>query len=457
MSQVELAKTMPSAVDLEGMVLGAILLEKDALYEVMPILTAKSFYKEEHGIIYKAIVSLFDKSLPIDIVTVTNELKRTGNLNEFLSPYFITQLTNRVASAAHVEYHARIIKQEFIRRELIKKGAAITSQAYNDSVDIFDLLSDTEKSLSDIAGSLNSKQIQHVSTIVDAINEDRKNAKKDTVGIQSGIRELDEITGGWNKTDLIILAARPGMGKSGAAITYILNAAKSGHPVGFFSLEMSEKQVVNRMISQEAGVSITRIKRNQLSDSEKIKLEKAGIEISKFPIYVDDTPAISIMELRAKARRLRNKYGIELIVIDYLQLMTDGGKNKSRDQEIGGITKSLKGLAKEMLIPVIALSQVGREVEKKNKKHQRPALSDLRESGSIEQDSDIVIFIYRPEYYDKEACDESGNSLKGVAEKIVAKNRDGETKTAFTEFEAWTTRFLNRVVEGEPVEEDMPF
>lgn len=454
----ELGKLMPSAVDLEEMVLGAILLEKDALYEVMPILTAKCFYNDDNRLLYGAIVSMFEKSLPIDIATITTELKRTGNLSNSLTPYYITQLTNRVASAAHVEYHSRLIKQQYIRRELIKKGSDIANKACSDSVDVLELLADTEKSLSDITGSLSSKQIQHVSNVVVSVNEDRKKAGEETVmGVLSGIKELDEITGGWGKTDSIILAARPGMGKTGLAITWVINAAKNGIPVGLFSLEMSEKQIVNRMLAQEGGVSVTSIKRNKLSEKEKVKLDKASVVISGLPIYIDDTPSLSILELKAKARRLKRKHAIGLIIIDYMQLMTTGGKG-SRDQEIGQISRALKGLAKELDIPIIPLSQVGREVEKKNKKHQRPTLSDLRESGSIEQDADIVIFIYRPEYYDKDACDEAGNSLKGVAELIVAKNRNGDTKTALCEFEAWTTRFLNREgTANDAGEEDMPF
>lgn len=456
--RTELGKVMPSAIDIEELVLGAVLLEKGALDEVLSILTPECFYKEENRLIYKAICSLFEKSLPIDISTVTVELNRTNNLENVGGAYYILQLTNRIASSAHVEYHARIVKQHFVRRELIKKSSNIVNRAYEDSTDVFELLSETERLLSEITGSLSSKQVDHIAGAINRIIEKQRKSTEESSGISSGLYELDVITGGWNKTDLIIEAARPGMGKTGLVVTEVLTAAKNGIPVALFSIEMSEDQIGSRMLAQEAGISISRILRNKLSENEKISIEKKAIEISGLPIFIDDSPFLSTLELKAKARRLKRKQNIGLIVIDYLQLMTDGGKSKNREQEVSNITRSLKALAKELNIPVIALSQLSRDVEKRNKKHPRPTLSDLRESGSIEQDADMVLFLYRPDYYDREACDESGNSLRGTAEIIVAKNRNGKTETAMVKFEEWTTRFYN-ITEPElaEVDEAMPF
>jgi replicative DNA helicase len=440
-------KLQPQAVDLEEAVLGAIMLEKEALTTVIDILTPRSFYKESHQKIYQSIVNLFNASEPVDILTVTNELKKNGELEIVGGPFYITSLTNRVASAANVEFHARVISEKFIQRELIRVSTETINRSYEDGADVFDLLDSTTSGIFQIVDSNVRKQYDKMSTLIsEAIKQIEKAAEQSDgiTGVPSGFTGLDRITGGWQKTDLLILAARPGMGKTAFVLTIARNAAvEFNRPIAVFSLEMGALQLVNRLISSEAELNQEKLRKGQLEQYEFVQLNERIKKLAKAPLYIDDTPALSIFELRAKARRLKEQNKIEMIIIDYLQLMTAGSEGKgNREQEISLISRSLKALAKELNIPIIALSQLSREVEKRTTASKRPMLSDLRESGAIEQDADMVMFIYRPEYYGMDT-DEKGNPTKGRAEIIIAKNRNGALEDVSLRFIGQFAKFAD--------------
>ncbi len=443
----EHGKLPPQALDLEEAVLGALMLEKNALNAVIDILKPESFYKEAHQKIFAAIVNLFQKTEPVDILTVTNELKKSGELDIVGGPYYITQLTNRIASAANVEYHARIVSQKHIQRELIRISADTIKDAYEDSTDVFDLLDKAESNLFSIAESNIRKNYDSMSTLIgQAIKqiEIARNQKDGISGVQSGFTELDRTTSGWQKSDLIILAARPGMGKTAFVLSLARNTAVDFQkPVAVFSLEMSSIQLVNRLIAGETELSAEKLKKGNLMDHEWQQLNTQITKLAEAPIFIDDTPALSIFELRAKCRRLKSQHDIQLIIIDYLQLMTAGGEGKgNREQEISNISRSLKSIAKELDVPIIALSQLSRAVETRGG-DKRPQLSDLRESGAIEQDADMVMFIYRPEYYGLTEDKENGSDLRGVAELIIAKHRNGALKDVRLRFISHLAKFVD--------------
>ncbi|MCD4744864.1 MAG: replicative DNA helicase [Bacteroidales bacterium] len=424
----EYGKIPPQAVELEEAVLGALMLEQNALTLVIDILKPEIFYKENHQIIFSAIHRLFARSQPIDILTVTNELKSKGELEIIGGAYYITQLTNRIASTANVEYHAKIVLQKFIQRELIKISSEIIKDAFEDTTDVFDLLDKAEKNLFAVSENNFRRDYKDMqSLIIDAIKDIQKAKEHEgnLRGIPSGFTELDRVTTGWQKSDLVILAARPGMGKTAFVLSMARNIAVDfKKPIAFFSLEMSCVQLVTRLISSETQLSANKLKRGDLENYEWEQLNAKISNLIEAPLLIDDTPALSIFELRAKCRRLKAHHKIELIIIDYIQLMSSGGENKgNREQEISNISRSLKSLSKELDIPIIALSQLNRSVETRGGS-KKPILSDLRESGAIEQDADMVLFIYRPEYY-KIDEDEHGNSTKGLAELIIAKHRNG--------------------------------
>jgi replicative DNA helicase len=425
-------KIQPQATDLEEAVLGALMLEKDALSAVIDVLKAELFYDERHKRIFEAIQSLFLKSKPVDILTVTSELRANGNLEIIGGAYYITYLTNRVSSAANIEYHARIISQKYIQRELIRISTEIIKNAYEDTTDIFDLLDHAEKNLFDIAQNNLRRDTQKMDEIIKqslASLEDLRTKTDGLTGVPSGFTDLDRITGGWQKSDLVIIAARPAMGKTAFVLTAARNAAVDFQkPTVVFSLEMSSVQLVNRLISGETEIEQEKIRKGNLAEWEWQQLHSKIGKLSEAPLLIDDTPALNIFEFRAKCRRLKSQYDIQMIIIDYLQLMHgkgEGGGN--REQEIGSISRALKSVAKELEVPVLALSQLSRAVESRpGQNGKRPMLSDLRESGSIEQDADMVLFLYRPEYYGITE-DESGRSNIGVGEVIIGKNRHGET------------------------------
>ncbi len=434
---LEYGKLPPQALELEEAVLGALMLEQNALNAVIDLLTPEMFYKESHQKIFFAIRNLSARSEPVDILTVTNELKKNGALEIVGGPYFITQLTNRVASSANIEFHVRIIIQKYIQRELIRIASEITKEAYEDSTDVFDLLDKAEQNLFAISEkNFKSISMDMKSLLKDAIDQIELISKQEQglSGVPSGFSELDRVTSGWQKSDLIIIASRPGMGKTALAISMARKITVIyKKPVAIFSLEMSSLQLVTRLISGETEISSGKLRRGNLEQYEWQQLNSRIKNIAEAPLYIDDTAALSIFELRAKCRRMKAKYNVELIIVDYLQLMSTGNENKgNREQEISNISRSLKALSKELNIPIIVLSQLSRAVETRTGS-KRPILSDLRESGAIEQDADLVLFIYRPEYY-KINVDEEGNSTEGSSEIIIAKHRNGALKTINLQF-----------------------
>ncbi len=443
----EIGKLPPQAIDLEEAVLGAMLLEKEALSTVIDILSANAFYKEQNGKVFSAIVSLFNRSEPVDILTVTQELKRTGELEFVGGAYYVSSLTNRIASSINIEFHARIVAQKFLQRELIRISNDTIRTAFEDSTDVFELLDETTKNIFEILDSNVRKQHDKMSTLITkAIEEIESAANKadGLLGVPSGFTALDRITGGWQKSDLLILAARPGMGKTAFVVTMAKNAAvEFNKPVAIFSLEMSSLQLVKRLISSETEISQDKILKGNLENHEFVQLNERIKKLAVAPLFIDDTPALSIFELRAKARRLKENQKVELIIIDYLQLMSGGPDSKgNREQEISNISRGLKSLAKELEIPIIALSQLSRQVENRPGGSKRPQLSDLRESGAIEQDADMVMFIYRPEYYGLEV-DENNEPTKGRGEIIIAKNRHGALETVKLRFIGQFAKFAD--------------
>ncbi|MBU2649434.1 MAG: replicative DNA helicase [Bacteroidetes bacterium] len=424
----EHGKVPPQAVDLEEAVLGAIMLEKDALTSVIDILKPEVFYKDTHQTIYSAIVRLFARSEPVDILTVTNELKSSGELDSIGGAYTVTMMTNRVASAANVEYHVRILIQKYIQRELIRLSSEIIKEAFEDTTDVFDLLDKAEQYLFSVSENNLRRNYEDMQSLVrDAIKEiEAARASEEHLrGVPSGFTSLDRVTAGFQKSDLIILASRPGMGKTAFVLTIARNVAiQFRKPVAVFSLEMSSIQLVTRLISAETLLSSEKLRKGSLENYEWEQLNAKIKELIDAKLYIDDTPALSIFELRAKCRRLKAQHDIQLVVIDYLQLMVgQTDKQGNREQEISNISRSLKALAKELNVPIIALSQLSRAVETRGGS-KKPVLSDLRESGAIEQDADLVMFIYRPEYYNIDQ-DEEGNSTAGQAIINIAKHRNG--------------------------------
>lgn len=449
----------PQAVDLEEAILGALMLEQNALTTVIDILKPEIFYKESHQIIYAAISRLFAKSEPVDILTVTNELKNSGELELVGGAYFITQLTNRVASTANIEYHSRIISQKFIQRELIKISSEVIRDAFEDTTDVFDLLDKAEQSLFSVSENNFRRDYDSMQTLVREAIRDIETARDhegNLRGIPSGFTDLDRITAGWQKSDLVILAARPGMGKTAFVLSMARNIAVDFNiPLAIFSLEMSSIQLVTRLISSETQLPADKLKKGNLENYEWEQLNAKIGKLVDAPLYIDDTPALSIFELRAKCRRLKAQHNIQMIIIDYIQLMSAGGDNKgNREQEISSISRSLKALAKELNVPVITLSQLNRSVETRGGS-KRPILSDLRESGAIEQDADMVMFIYRAEYY-KIDQDEEGNSTQGTAELIIAKHRNGALADVKMQFIDRFAKFVDHESGGFDLPGDVP-
>ncbi|MFN8250667.1 MAG: replicative DNA helicase [Ferruginibacter sp.] len=436
LSTMMYGKVPPQAKELEEAVLGAIMLEKSAFDTVVEILKPECFYVDAHQRIYRAMQGLALKSLPIDLLTVVEELKFREELEVVGGPYYVTKLTNSVVSSANIDAHSRIILQKFIQRELIRISGEIIGDAYEDSIDVFDMLDEAEGKLFEITNNHLRKNFDSIDAVlVKTIQriEDMRNRQEDITGVPTGFPSMDKLTYGWQNTDLIILAARPSVGKTAFALNLVRSAAM--HPtkptaVGFFSLEMSSSQLVQRILSAESEIWLEKIARGKLEEHEMKQLYKKGIErLSKAPIFIDDTPALNIFELRAKCRRLKNKHNVGMVIIDYLQLMSGSGDSRSnREQEISKISRDLKGLAKELQIPIIALSQLSREVEKRKEGNKIPQLSDLRESGAIEQDADMVMFLYRPEYYDI-TSNEMGESNKGETYVKIAKHRNGSLDT----------------------------
>ena len=427
---LEMGKIPPQAIDLEEAVIGAMLIDKKGVDEVIDILQPEAFYKEANQHVFSAIHELFETSEPIDLLTVSARLRKMGLLEKVGGDFYLVQLSKKVSTSAHIEFHARIILQKYIQRSLIKISNEIIDNAYKESIDVFDLLDEAESKLYDVTqGNIKKSSESAQNLVIQAKKRIEDIAKRDGLsGVATGFEKLDALTSGWQPSDLIIIAARPGMGKTALTLSMARNIAVTKNiPVAFFSLEMSSVQLITRLISSETGLSSEKLRTGKLASHEWEQLNVKVGDLERAPLFIDDTPSLSIFDLRAKARRLSSQHGIKLIIVDYLQLMTAGTSNKTgnREQEISTISRNLKALAKELDIPVIALSQLSRAVETRGGT-KRPLLSDLRESGAIEQDADIVSFIYRPEYYGiDEWDDDERTSSEGQAELIVAKHRNG--------------------------------
>ena len=427
---LERGKIPPQAVDLEEVVLGAMMIDKKGVDEVIDILHPSVFYKDAHRFIYESIFKLFESSEPVDLLTVSSQLKKDGHLEAIGGDFYLIKLTQKVASSAHIEFHARIILQKYIQRSLIKISNEVIEDAYNESTDVFDLLDTAEAKLYEVTqGNLKRSAETAQNLVIQAKKRIEEIANKEGMsGIATGFDKLDKLTSGWQPSDLIIVAARPGMGKTALTLSMARNIAVDFNKgVAFFSCEMSSVQLITRLISSETGLSSEKLRTGKLEKHEWEQLNVKVKALEKAPLFIDDTPSLSIFDLRAKARRLKSQHDIQIIIIDYLQLMTAGGSQKggNREQEISTISRNLKALAKELNVPVIALSQLSRAVETRGGS-KRPLLSDLRESGAIEQDADIVSFIYRPEYYKIDEWDDDERTpTQGQGELIVAKHRNG--------------------------------
>lgn len=426
---LEKGKIPPQAVELEEAVLGAMMIDKKGIDDVIDVLSADAFYDQKHQEIYASIYQLFQNSEPIDLLTVSNLLKKNGKLEFVGGDFALIRLTQKVASSAHIEFHARIILQKYIQRKLISISSEIIENAYDESTDVFDLLDDAEAKLFEVTqGNLKKSSEDAGSLVKQALTKIQEIGNSEGMsGLETGFTKLDALTSGWQPSDLVIIAARPGMGKTAFVISMAKNMAIDfGHGVAVFSLEMSSVQLITRMISSETGLTSEKLRKGNLEPHEWEQLNVKVKKLSDAPIFIDDTPSLSVFDLRAKARRLVSQHNVKIIVIDYLQLMTAGGKaGGNREQEISMISRNLKALAKELSVPVIALSQLSRAVETRGGS-KRPLLSDLRESGAIEQDADIVSFIFRPEYYGMTEWDDDEHTpCEGQGEFIVAKHRNG--------------------------------
>lgn len=439
---------LPHAVELEETVLGALLIERNALTDVVDILQPTSFYREANQHIYSAIVVLFNDAQPVDPRTVVNQLRKQGLLEQVGGAPYIASLTESVASKAHIEHHARIIVEQAMRRGLIIAATAIKEDAQDPTQDTFDLLDRSEQALFEISETnirKNYEQVDRLMSLAIKELEAKRDNKEGITGIPTGLAALDRLISGWQKSDFVVIAARPGMGKTAFMLSLLRNAAIDYHaPVAFFSLEMSSVQLMNRLLSSESGLDSEKIRTANLKEYEWEQLFHKTAQLAKAPIYIDDTPALSLFEFRAKCRRLKAQRDVRVIFVDYLQLMVDdkaGRHNGNREQQVAAISRGIKAVAKELDITIIVASQLSRSVETRGG-DKRPMLQDLRESGSIEQDADQVMFLYRPEYYGLTE-DEEGNDTRQLAEVILAKHRNGPVGKVTARYHAYIMKFSN--------------
>ena len=438
----------PQALEVEKAVLGALMIDKDAYAIVCETLRPESFYEPRNQKVYTAIRDLSMSERPVDVLTVTEQLAKMGSLDEVGGPTYIAELSSRVASSANIEYHANIIAQKSLARQLISFASGVETKAFDETIDIDDLMQEAEGELFEISQKNMKKDYTQINPVIDQAIKTIQAAHANTdglTGVSTGYHKLDDMTSGWQASDLVIIAGRPAMGKTSFALSMAKNiAADLRVPMAFFSLEMSNVQLVNRLISNVCEIQGSKILNGQLRQDEWDRLDKRINNLLDAPLYIDDTPGLSVFELRTKARRLVREHDIKLIMIDYLQLMNANGMRfSSRQEEVSTISRSLKGLAKELDIPILALSQLNRGVEsREGLEGKRPQLSDLRESGAIEQDADMVIFVHRPEYYHIYQ-DDSGHDLRGMAQIIIAKHRKGATGDVLLSFRGEFTRFEN--------------
>jgi len=433
----------PQATDVEMAVLGAMLLDKGAIAKAIEILDETSFYKPSHQRIFSAMMALFEHSEPVDLITLVEELRRRGDLEKVGGEYYLTELTTRTTTAANIEYHAHIVLEKALMRQLISASTEVAGRAFSETEDALDLLDEAEQKIFQISEQRMKKSfvsmnvaVHHTMEMLESIHGKHSGI----TGVPSGFTELDNFTGGFQKSDLIVVAGRPSQGKTALVLSIARNASILHNvPVGFFSLEMSNQQLVLRLICAEARVDAHSVRTGRLPEDEWRKLSTSVGKLYQAKIFIDDTPALSVLEIRAKARRLKAEHNIGLVVVDYLQLMQGPKNSQSREQEISTISRSLKALAKELNIPVLALSQLNRAVELRGDK--RPVLADLRESGAIEQDADVVLFVHRPEMYG--INEENNESTEGIAEIIIGKQRNGPTGSSRLAFIKQYARFEN--------------
>ena len=440
----------PQAPDIEKVVLGALMIDKDAFTVVSEIVRPETFYEPRHQKIFHAIRSLNIQEQPVDIMTVIEQLRKEGSLDDVGGPAYVVELSSRVASSAHIEYHSKILAQKFLARQLISFASKLETEAFDETVDVDELMQRAEGGLFELSQNNMKKDYSHIDPILMEAHKILLKASQNKgglTGVPTGYNKLDEITSGWQASDLIIIAGRPAMGKTSFALSLAKNIAVDyQQPIAFFSLEMNNVQLVNRLISNVCQVPGSKLLNGQLTPDEWERLDTNLHKLEGAPVYIDDTPGLSVFELRTKARRLKKEHNISILMIDYLQLMNASGmKFNSRQEEVSTISRSLKGLAKELDIPVIALSQLNRTVETRAGEGidgKRPQLSDLRESGAIEQDADMVLFVHRPEYYHIYE-DSNHNDLRGMAQIIIAKHRKGATGDVLLKFQGQYTKFAN--------------
>lgn len=445
---IEAGKVPPQAVDVEEAVLGALMVEPQVVPDVLDSIASDFFYKDIHRKIFSAISQLALNHDPVDIFTVTEQLKRNGVLDEIGGPYYLSSLTAKVGSAAHVDYYIKILSQKYIQRELIKISAEVQRDSFDDAIPVDDLLDEAQGKMFSLAERNMKRETQSIQDVIKRTIEKIEANQERTdglSGVASGYTGIDKVTLGWQASDLIIIAARPAMGKTAFVLTMARNMAVDHKtPVAVFSLEMSSEQLVKRLLVSETGLSSHKIRGGEkLREDELIQLNERIKDLAAAPLYIDDTPSLSIYEFRSKARRLVRNANVKLLIVDYLQLMTGPPETRgNREQEVASISRSLKAIAKELDIPIIALSQLSRAVETRGG-NKRPQLSDLRESGAIEQDADIVMFIHRPDYYAGPGGTEDGTTIKGLAEIIIAKHRNGSTEDVEMRFRASEARFVD--------------
>lgn len=432
-------KMLPQSLEAEQAVLAAMFNDRDAILEAIPLLKESDFYRHDHGVLFATMRKMNEQNVPVDLVTITAQLDKDGNLEKAGGIAYVAQIANSIGNAANVAHYANIVKEKAVLRDLISIASNISNRSYDDTEDTEKILDDAERMVLEISQKRTRSGLTPVAEVIDqslSRLEILSQKKEGLTGLTSGFVDLDRITSGWQKSDFIILAARPAMGKTALALNMAQNAAMATkQPVAIFSLEMSKEQLVNRMISSLAEIDQQTLRNGRIYGDDWIRLVNAVAPLGEAPVYIDDTPAISVREVRAKARRLKTEQDLGLIIIDYLQLMGSTGRIESRQQEVSQISRSLKALARELDIPIIALSQLSRSVEQGQEK--KPSLSHLRESGSLEQDADIVMFIYRDEYYNEDS------DKKGQAEIIIAKHRNGATGSVDLSFRKEFTKFGN--------------
>lgn len=465
------AHVQPQAPEVEKAVLGALMIDRDAYYEVSELLRPESFYESHHQIIYEAIRQLSMNEKPIDVLTVTEQLSRNGNIQEIGGPAYIAELSSRVATSANIEYHANIVAEKYLSRQLITYSGTIGKKAFDETCDPKDVIAEAESILFEIAQTDMKKDYVHVSPLIKEASRIMMTASKnkgDVTGISTGFKELDRLTSGWQNSDLVIIAGRPAMGKTAFALSMAKNiAADLKMPMAFFSLEMNGVQLVNRLISNTCQIEGMKILNGSLNDEEWERFDQRIPHLMDAPLYIDDTPGLSVFELRTKAMRLVREKNVKLIMVDYLQLMNANGMRfNNRQEEVSTISRSLKILAKELDISVIALSQLNRGLEARTGADgKRPMLSDLRESGAIEQDADMVVFVHRPEYFGL-LQGPNGEDYVGKEEIIIAKHRKGATGAVLLDFKGEYTRFESPednalmalpITEGGEIRDTVPF